>query len=230
MVPSVFPTAAEDHPKGCRNGGRTPSAPNCRLPALINPGLTPADIRRAFPAVDSCDKKVDNSSVPSLSPLEISSRVVHFSKDGRRSGLGAFMKAKQLKFGIGIGVILAVVGWLAVSGFEQNKTYYVTVSELLNGKGGHEHVRVGGVVTPGSVERHGGQVTFRLSQDAATVPVSYVGSDTLPDTFVGGAQAIIEGTYSPNGVFQADKIQAKCASKYQAAPPGPQSKVARNAG
>jgi cytochrome c-type biogenesis protein CcmE len=139
------------------------------------------------------------------------------------------MKAKQLKFGIGIGVILAVVGWLAVSGFEQNKTYYVTVGELLGGKSGHEHVRVGGLVAPGSVERHGGQVTFRLSQDAASVPVTYVGSDTLPDTFVGGAQAIVEGTYSPNGVFQADKIQAKCASKYQAAPPGPQRKVARNA-
>jgi len=139
------------------------------------------------------------------------------------------MKAKQLKFGIGIGVILAVVGWLAVSGFEQNKTYYVTVGELLGGKSGHEHVRVGGLVAPGSVERHGGQVTFRLSQDAASVPVTYVGSDTLPDTFVGGAQAIVEGTYSPKGVFQADKIQAKCASKYQAAPLGPQRKVARNA-
>jgi cytochrome c-type biogenesis protein CcmE len=138
------------------------------------------------------------------------------------------MKAKQLKFGIGIGVILAVVGWLAVSGFEQNKTYYVTVSEILNGKGGHEHVRVGGVVAPGSVERHGGQVTFRLSQDAASIPVQYVGSDTLPDTFVGGAQAIIEGSYSSNGTFQADKIQAKCASKYQAAPPGSQSNTARN--
>jgi cytochrome c-type biogenesis protein CcmE len=140
------------------------------------------------------------------------------------------MKAKQLKFGIGIGLILAVVGWLAVSGFNQNKMYYVTVSELLSGKRGHEHVRLGGTVTPGSVERHGGQVTFRLSQDAASLPVMYVGSDTLPDTFVGGAQAIIEGSYSSNGTFQADKIQAKCASKYQAAPPGPQSKVARNAG
>ena len=38
------------------------------------------------------------------------------------------MKAKQLKFAIGIGVIVAVVGWLAVSGFEQNITYYVTVN------------------------------------------------------------------------------------------------------
>jgi cytochrome c-type biogenesis protein CcmE len=121
-----------------------------------------------------------------------------------------------------------VVGWLAASGFQQNKTYYYTVSELLSGKGGRQHVRVGGVVAQGSIERHGGQVTFRLSQDSASVPVAYVGSDTLPDTFVGGAQAIIEGNYVAGGVFQADKIQAKCASKYQAAPPGVSQKVAQN--
>jgi len=138
------------------------------------------------------------------------------------------MRGKQWKFGLGIGVILVLVAWLAVSGFEQNKTYYVTVNELLSGKGGHERIRVGGVVADGSVERHNGQVTFRLSQDSATVPVVYVGSDTLPDTFLGGAQAIIEGTYAPNGVFQADKIQAKCASKYQAMPPGVPKKVAQN--
>lgn len=137
------------------------------------------------------------------------------------------MKSKRLKFGIGIGVILAVVAWLAVSGFEQNKTYYVTVTELVNGKAVREHVRVGGVVAPGSIERHGGQVTFRLSQDAASVPVVYVGNDTLPDTFVGGSQAIIEGSYASSGVFKADQIQAKCASKYQAAPAGVQ-KVAQN--
>jgi cytochrome c-type biogenesis protein CcmE len=136
------------------------------------------------------------------------------------------MRGKRLKFSIGIGVILAVVGWLAVSGFEQNKTYYVTVTELVKGKAAREHVRVGGVVAPGSIERHGGQVSFRLSQDTTSVPVVYVGNDTLPDTFVGGSQAIIEGSYASNGVFQADQIQAKCASKYQAVPPGAQ-KVAQ---
>ena len=139
------------------------------------------------------------------------------------------MNGKMIKFGVGIGVILAVVAWLAVSGFQQNKTYYYTVGELLAGRGGHQHVRVGGVVAQGSVDRRGGQVSFRLVQDAASLPVSYVGSDTLPDTFVGGAQAIIEGNYGANGVFQADKVQAKCASKYQAAPPGSGQKVAQNA-
>ncbi len=131
------------------------------------------------------------------------------------------MKSKKLKFGIGIGIILAVVAWEAISGFQQSKTYYVTVGELLSGKSARNRVRVGGVVAPGSIERRGGTVTFRLAQDANSVPVTYVGSDTLPDTLVGGAQAIIEGDYTAEGNFRAEHIQAKCASKYQAVPPAP---------
>jgi cytochrome c-type biogenesis protein CcmE len=130
------------------------------------------------------------------------------------------MKNKRLKFGVGIAIILAVVVWEGISGFQQSKTYYFTVNELLQGKGKNQRVRVGGVVQPDSIQRHGDQVTFRLSQDAQSIPVTYVGSDTLPDTFKGGAQAIVEGDFTASGTFRAEKIQAKCASKYQAAPPG----------
>jgi cytochrome c-type biogenesis protein CcmE len=107
----------------------------------------------------------------------------------------------------------------AVSGFKQNKVYYVTVNEILAGKSAHQRVRVGGVVEPGSIERHGDQLKFKLAQGAETLPVIYVGSDTLPDTFKDGSQAIVEGRYTPDGFFRASEVQAKCASKYQAAPP-----------
>ena len=128
------------------------------------------------------------------------------------------MKNRKLKFGIGIAIILAVVAWEAISGFQQSKTYYVTVSELTSGKVARQRVRVGGVISPDSIQRRGGTVTFRLAQDTQAIPVTYVGSDTLPDTFVGGAQAIIEGDFAVDGTFRAQNIQAKCASKYQAAP------------
>jgi cytochrome c-type biogenesis protein CcmE len=137
------------------------------------------------------------------------------------------MSNNKWKFWIGIGIILAVVAWEAISGFQQSKTYYVTVAELVSGKTSPSRVRVGGVVAPDSIQRHGGTVTFRLAQDAVSVPVTYVGTDTLPDTFVGGAQAIIEGNYGSDGTFHAEKIQAKCASKYQAAPPSSSTKGAK---
>ena len=127
-------------------------------------------------------------------------------------------KFLKWKFIVGIGIILAVVAWEGISGFQENKTYYVTVNELTQGQAARRHVRVGGVVAQGTIERHGGQLSFRLAQDARSIPVTYVGTDTLPDTFKDGAQAIVDGDYLASGEFRAEKIQAKCASKYQAAP------------
>ncbi|MGH9344122.1 MAG: cytochrome c maturation protein CcmE [Terriglobia bacterium] len=131
------------------------------------------------------------------------------------------MKNRRWKFGVGIAIILVVALWEAVSGFQQSKTYYVTVNELLSAKIARNHIRVGGTVAAGSILRHGDSLSFRLSQDTKSLPVVYVGTETLPDTFKDGAQAIVQGNYTPDGAFQATHVQAKCASKYQAAPPGP---------
>ena len=130
-------------------------------------------------------------------------------------------KNKMLKFGIGIAIILIAVGWEAVSGFQQSKTYYVTVKELTSGKSVHEHVRVGGIIVPGSIHRTGQILTFRISQEDESIPVTYIGSATLPDDFKGGANAIVEGDYAADGTFRAQAVQAKCASKYKAVPPAP---------
>ncbi len=130
-------------------------------------------------------------------------------------------KNKKLKFGIGIAIILVAVGWEAVSGFQESKTYYVTVKELTSGKVSHEHVRVGGVIVPGSIHRSGQSLTFRISQDDISIPVTYVGNETLPDDFKGGANAIVEGDYTADGTFRAQQVQAKCASKYKAVPVAP---------
>ncbi|MGH9770147.1 MAG: cytochrome c maturation protein CcmE, partial [Candidatus Acidiferrales bacterium] len=85
----------------------------------------------------------------------------------------------------------------------------------------HRHIRVGGVVADGSITRNGDTLSFRLSQKAQSIPVVYVGTETLPDTFKDGAQAVVQGSYTPGGTFRAEHVQAKCASKYVAAPPGP---------
>ena len=133
---------------------------------------------------------------------------------------------RKIKFGIGIAIILAVVAWEAISGFQQSKTYYVTVKELTTGKVSHQHVRVGGMIEPGSIQRNGEILTFRISQDKESIPVTYIGTASLPDDFKGGASAIVEGTYMADGTFRAENVQAKCASKYQAVPPAPKQTTA----
>ncbi|MDE3179437.1 MAG: cytochrome c maturation protein CcmE [Acidobacteriota bacterium] len=131
------------------------------------------------------------------------------------------MGNRRWKFSIGIAIIVIVALYEAVSGFQQSKSYYVTVSQLLNGKVTHQHIRVGGVVEQGSITRKGDTLSFRLAQNSLSIPVVYVGTETLPDTFKDGAQAVVQGSYQTGGIFRAEHVQAKCASKYVAAPPGP---------
>jgi cytochrome c-type biogenesis protein CcmE len=81
-----------------------------------------------------------------------------------------------------------------------------------------ERLRVAGDVAGGSIQRTNGQVQFMLTQDKRQLKVAYTGSDPLPDTFRDGAQALADGRMGRDGVFHASKIQAKCASKYEAKP------------
>jgi cytochrome c-type biogenesis protein CcmE len=132
---------------------------------------------------------------------------------------------KQAKFGIGIGIIIAALGILAWLGYGESKTYYHTIAELqtLKGSAKTQRMRVAGTVAAGSIRRLAGRVDFVLEGEGKSLPVSYVGSDPLPDTFVDKSQALVEGRPAADGRFVAEHVQAKCASKYEAAPGGPGS-------
>jgi cytochrome c-type biogenesis protein CcmE len=129
----------------------------------------------------------------------------------------------KAKFGIGVAIILVTLSCLAYVGAQQSKTYYHTISEIptLNGTALHLRLRVGGDVKNGSIQHYAGRVDFELVEQGKTLPVSYVGTDPLPDTFKDGAQCLVEGKVKPDGRFEAETVQAKCASKYEAAPAGP---------
>jgi cytochrome c-type biogenesis protein CcmE len=129
---------------------------------------------------------------------------------------------KRAKFGVGIGVILVSLAFLAWMGYGESKTYYHTIAELqtLQGRALKERMRIGGTVAVNSIHRYSGRVDFILEGEGKTLPVSYVGSDPLPDTFIDKSQALVEGTPNSEGRFVAEHVQAKCASKYEAAPGG----------
>jgi cytochrome c-type biogenesis protein CcmE len=79
---------------------------------------------------------------------------------------------------------------------------------------------VGGDVKNGSIQHYSGRIDFVLVEQGKALPVSYVGTDPLPDTFKDGAQCLVEGKVQPDGRFVAETVQAKCASKYEPAPAG----------
>jgi cytochrome c-type biogenesis protein CcmE len=135
------------------------------------------------------------------------------------------MSNPKVKFGIAIGIVLGALAWLAVIGMQESKTYYITVAELKRmGESVREkRLRVGGRVVAGSIQREGRRVRFLLEQDSETLPVLYVGRDPVPDTFVDHAEALVEGRWGEDGIFHAQKLQAKCASKYEPAEGGSSS-------
>jgi cytochrome c-type biogenesis protein CcmE len=83
-----------------------------------------------------------------------------------------------------------------------------------------KRLRVGGDIKANSIVRKEGKVHFTLIQNDKQLNVVYTGIDPLPDTFKDGSQAVADGKLSSDGVFHATKVQAKCASKYEAKPTG----------
>jgi cytochrome c-type biogenesis protein CcmE len=129
------------------------------------------------------------------------------------------------RIGLAAAVILATIGWLAYSGYGAGKSYYVTIPKLasMGPKAYSSQLRVEGFVQPGSIVQDGPNVTFVLNQyeshsaNAASgrlLKVVYQGSEPPPDTFKDDAMAVASGTYGRDGVFHANVLQAKCASKY----------------
>src|SRR3984893_10344300 len=123
---------------------------------------------------------------------------------------------KYVKFGGSAAVILLSLGFLAYTGVQESKSYYVTIKELRGmGDGAYtKRLRVAGNVQPGSIRRSGTNENFVLVESDQLLNVVYNGAEPAPDTFKDNAQALAEGSFGHDGIFYAKQIQAKCASKY----------------
>jgi cytochrome c-type biogenesis protein CcmE len=127
------------------------------------------------------------------------------------------MRRPKLRFVIGPALVAAALVYFGATGFEEGKAYYKTVAELrsMGNRALGKRLRVAGIVQDGSIERRDGRLRFVLVQGERTLPVVYRGTDPVPDTFEDGVEAVVEGRMTPRGTFEAVRIQAKCASKYE---------------
>ncbi len=126
---------------------------------------------------------------------------------------------KYGKFAALIAIVIGTLVWLAMAGTD-TRTYYKTITELgqMGDQAYGKRLRVAGDVESGSIQRVGNTTQFVLAQENRKLKVAYLGTDPLPDTFKDGAQALADGKLDRDGTFHATKIQAKCASKYEAKP------------
>src|SRR5258706_11868102 len=129
-----------------------------------------------------------------------------------------------------ITIVFLVAGFAVLFsvGLKGSVVYLLTVAEFMDpGRRSDlgDNFRVNGTVQPGSIDKLKGQpgARFVLTDGRKLLPVVY--RKEVPDTFVDGAEAVVEGSLGADGTFVAVTLLAKCPSKYEA-----QNRLTKNNG
>ncbi len=129
------------------------------------------------------------------------------------------MTSRVPKILIGVALVAAALGYLIYTGSRSNLVYYYEIAEARAAVQPNQQVRLSGDVVDGTIRRSAtdSRITFEI-EDATRrnrLPVVYGG--LVPDIFKPGIQVVVEGRFDEAGTFRADRLTAKCPSKYQAA-------------
>ena len=112
-------------------------------------------------------------------------------------------------------VLVVAVLCLAMAGVRKGWTYYLPVDEFAaSDEYQDRRVRLAGTVDEQNVTASPARLTasFDLIGGGARLPVVYSG--VIPEMFEPGREVVVEGRLDETGVFQADVMLTKCASKY----------------
>ena len=129
------------------------------------------------------------------------------------------MKPRNRRF-VALAVGLATLGAataLVLNAFNSNLVFFFSPTQVMANEAPRERsFRVGGLVEAGSVQRDPKNLTvsFRVTDTAKTIPVTYTG--LLPDLFQEGKGVVAQGKLGADGLFRADQVLAKHDENYMA--------------
>lgn len=126
----------------------------------------------------------------------------------------------RTKLIIALLVIGGAVTYLVQAGVRTGWVYSMDADAFLEKTEFHSRrVRLTGSVGLENVDSNPAMLfaKFDLVKNGKAVPVDYRGA--VPDMFKPGHEVVVEGELDANGVFQADVLLTKCASKYDEASP-----------
>jgi cytochrome c-type biogenesis protein CcmE len=129
---------------------------------------------------------------------------------------GLDMNRVALKIAIASVVFIGAISYLAYAGAKQAWVYHLTVDQFTTSpQYKTQRVRLCGTVCKDHFNSSPAQLTatFALKGTTSDVPIEYHG--VIPDLFQAGRDVVIEGRLDTAGVFQADVLMTKCASKYE---------------
>lgn len=121
-------------------------------------------------------------------------------------------------------VLAAAVIYLGIAGAKSGWVYYMEVDSFVKDDQYHaQRVRLHGKVAKDDFSFSAASLlaNFHLQGETEQMAVAYTG--TIPDMFEIGRDVVVEGRLNESGVFQADVLMTKCASKYE--PGSPHSKT-----
>lgn len=127
------------------------------------------------------------------------------------------MRHAKAKITVAAIVLASALGLLAYAGVQRGWVYYMEVDGFVADASMHaQRIRLNGHVDDQdvTVEPANLKARFDLLGETGRVPVEYHG--VIPAMFKPGCQVVVEGQLDEAGVFQADSMMTKCASKYQA--------------
>jgi cytochrome c-type biogenesis protein CcmE len=128
-------------------------------------------------------------------------------------------RARQTKLLVGGLVVAVVIGYLIISSLSGAMQYYLTVAELKAQGPSNRIVRVNGLVDGDSIQYdpHTLTLQFDLVDDSGRLSVLH--HDVMPDMLRDNADAVVEGKYREDGVFEVNPkgLLLKCPSKYEEA-------------
>lgn len=110
---------------------------------------------------------------------------------------------------------LGIAAALVLSAFQKNLVFFYTPSQVAAKEAPQgRSFRIGGLVTPGSVQRQADGVTvnFVVTDTAQSIPVAYRG--VLPDLFREGKGVVAQGSLGADGRFNASEVLAKHDENY----------------
>ena len=112
-------------------------------------------------------------------------------------------------------VLLGIATALVLNAFRSNLVFFYTPTQVFGNEAPRDrNFRIGGLVEPGSLTRSSGsvEVSFRVTDNAQTIPVVYKG--ILPDLFKEGKGVVAQGALGADGVFVASQVLAKHDENY----------------
>lgn len=134
-------------------------------------------------------------------------------------------RQKRVSWVVGGLIALSLVAFFLIQALRQNMVFFYSPTQVLQGEAPlNQTFRVGGIVSPGSVQRleDGVQVQFSVTDTVQTIPVIYRGS--LPDLFKEGQGVVAQGQWQEQR-FQAHEVLAKHDENYM--PPEVQQGIDR---